>query len=143
MEIDNKRICAIAFSNTRSQSIALGVPQYPLARSRVPHELPIRELADRDRTVYPIVDDPRAILGYLDTDRETLGARELGILPLELILARFETVRWHAGYLRGLPQAKHRSNCAGFGSTQLWQDHKPCSAVFEYTVRISSSARAR
>jgi hypothetical protein len=169
LEIDDEWVCAIASPHARSESVAIGVPQYPLARLRVPHELAIRELTDRDCTVCPVIDDPHAALDYLDSNGESGSSRELGILPLELIFARFDRdlgpvwrqagrqtgeddygrddahspVRRPVVYLRGFPQAQHRSNCDGFDSTQLSQDHKPCSTAFEYNVRISSSARVR
>jgi hypothetical protein len=90
LEINDEWVRAVTSSNARRELISLGMSQYPLAGLRVPHQLALVELADRNFTVRPLVDDPQAPVRYLDSDGKAVRARELGILPLELIDAGLE-----------------------------------------------------
>ena len=90
LEINDEWVRTTTSSNARSELVGLGMSQDPLTGLRVPHQLALIELADRNFAVRPLVDDPHALVGDLDSDGKAVRARELGILPLELIGAGLE-----------------------------------------------------
>jgi len=68
LKINDEWVRTSTSSNARSELVGLGMSQYPLTGLRVPHQLALIELADRNFAVSPLVDDPHAPIGYLDSD---------------------------------------------------------------------------